>query len=441
MSTVHEAQETSRAVGWATALWRWRAVVAVLLAGLLLCGGATVARFHVWAEVDERHHYAYVQEIAEHGRLPRIEDALPWEAWAINTAHPTRSGLAQAGAIGQSYEAWQPPLYYLAATPVFLAVGDHRDKVFALRAFDLALVLIAAALLWRLARRALPEAPLAAFAGGLGVLLWPGVLARSVTVSNTPLELVLTTGALLALERAWTRRDGRWLALAGVLVGAALLTKLALTFLLPGLVLVAFALCRSAPVWAAAALAAPLALLAPWLMMNVDRYGSLTANAASQRQLAPIMYPDGTRPGLSALSDRLADLPDGVLPLEWTGQLEVPWVRAATLLLFVALLVSCVVAVIQDRSRLTRLTVLAAVAFLVIYSYGQVSQHWDVLLLRHAYPLLPALGVVTAAWLWRRAGDRVALVATIGGTLILAALWMDMAGRFYFIDLGAHLGI
>jgi hypothetical protein len=68
---------------------------------------------------------------AEHGRLPRIVDALPWEAWAINTAHPTRSGLAQAGAVGQSYEAWQPPLYYLAATPVFLAVGDHRHKVFA----------------------------------------------------------------------------------------------------------------------------------------------------------------------------------------------------------------------------------------------------------------------------------------------------------------------
>jgi hypothetical protein len=153
------------------------------------------------------------------------------------------------------------------------------------------------------------------------------------------------------------------------------------------------------------------------------------------------MYPNGPRPGLSALSDRLADLPDGVLPLEWTGQLEIPWVRAATLLLFAALFASCMVAVIQDRSRLTRLTTLAAAAFLVIYSYGQVSQHWDVLLLRHAYPLLPALGVVAAAWLWRRAGDRAALVATAGGTVILAALWMDMAGRFYFIDLGEQLGI
>jgi branched-subunit amino acid transport protein AzlD len=110
-------------------------------------------------------------------------------------------------------------------------------------------------------------------------------------------------------------------------------------------------------------------------------------------------------------------------------------------LLFVALLASRVAAVIQDRSRLARLTALATVAFLVIYSYGQVSQRWDVLLLRHAYPLLPALGVVAAAWLWRRAGDRAALVATTGGTVILAALWMDMAGRFYFVDLGAYLGI
>jgi hypothetical protein len=112
------------------------------------------------------------------------------------------------------------------------------------------------------------RAPLAAVAGGLGVLLWPGVLVRSVTVSNTPLELVLTTGALLGPERAWTRRNGRQLALTGVVVGAALLTKVALTFLLHGLVLVAFALRRCAPVWAAAALAAPVALLAPWLIMN-----------------------------------------------------------------------------------------------------------------------------------------------------------------------------
>jgi hypothetical protein len=146
----------------------------------------------------------------------------------------------------------------------------------------------------------------------------------------------------------------------------ALLTKVALTFLLPGLVLVAFALRRSSPAWATAALAAPAALLSPWLIMNLDRYGSLTANAASQRQLAPVMHPNGARPGPSALSDRLADLPNGVLPLEWTGRLEVPWVWAATLLLFVALLASCVLAVIQDRSRLARLTALAATGGTVV---------------------------------------------------------------------------
>jgi 4-amino-4-deoxy-L-arabinose transferase-like glycosyltransferase len=423
---------------------RWRVLVGVLLVGLLLCGVATVARFHVWAEVDERHHYAYVEEVAEHGRLPRIDDTVSWQAWAIGGPtwpRPKPVAPVQAGAVAESYEAWQPPLYYVIAAPAFLVVGDHRDKVFVLRAFDLVLVLVAAGLLWRLALRALPEAPPVAFAGGVVVLLWPGVLVRAVTVSNTPLELVLTTAVLLALERAWARRDGRWLVAAGLLVGAALLTKVALVFLLPGLMVVAFALRRAAPVAAVGALAAPAAMLAPWLAVNASRYGALTANAASQRQLEPIVYPGGARPGPGALPHRLAELADGVLPLEWKGQLDVPWIRAATVLLFAALLAGGLAAALQDRTPLPRLTILAATAFLAIFAYGQVSERWDVLLLRHAYPLLPALGLTATAWLWRRTGDRIALAAILGGLLLLGALWVDMAGRFYFTDLGARVGI
>jgi hypothetical protein len=422
--------------------WRW--LVAVMVAGLALCGAVTVARFHVWAPVDERAHYAYVQSLAEQGRLPRVEDLVSTQVQAITEnswPRPARTSPAQAGLAGRNYEAFQPPLYYLLAVPAFVAVPDHRDKVFALRAFDLVLVGVAAGLLWLLARRVLPEAPLVAFAGGLGVLLWPGVLVRAVTVSNAPLELVLVTATLAVLERAWSRRDGRWLVAAGVLTGACLLTKLTLLSVLVPLALVAWSLRREAALAALAAVVAPAVVLSPWLASNVVRLGTLTANGAALDQQQPFLYPTGDRPGLADLPGRLWQLSQGVLPQEWTAQLDVAWVRAVTLLLVAALAAGALAAAIQRRSPLGWMALAGVAGYLALATGALSLEHWDVFLLRYAAPLLPALGVSAAAWMWKRAGDRRTLVAATGGVLLTGALWADMAGRFYFTDLGHHLGI
>jgi hypothetical protein len=53
--------------------WRHNPAGALMLLQVLaifVLGAITVARFHIFAEVDERAHLAYVQEIAEHGRIP-----------------------------------------------------------------------------------------------------------------------------------------------------------------------------------------------------------------------------------------------------------------------------------------------------------------------------------------------------------------------------------
>ena len=39
--------------------------MALQLAALVVLGGVTVVRLHVWAPVDERPHYDYVQTVAE----------------------------------------------------------------------------------------------------------------------------------------------------------------------------------------------------------------------------------------------------------------------------------------------------------------------------------------------------------------------------------------
>jgi len=97
------------------------------IAAISLC---TVFRFPVFAAVDERAHIAYVQELAEHGRIPWVgRDHVFWQELAIEAGtFPRPSGLdpARLGLRGSSYEGWQPPLYYALAAPAFAIPGDYR---------------------------------------------------------------------------------------------------------------------------------------------------------------------------------------------------------------------------------------------------------------------------------------------------------------------------
>jgi hypothetical protein len=128
----------------------------VQIAVIVAVGGATVARFHIFAVVDERPHVAYVQAVAEHGRLPWLgRDVVSWQVEAINDnvyPHHSLRDPRRLGLAGQSYEAFQPPLYYLVAAPAFLVPDNSRDKIFALRAFDLLLLIATVAILASLAR-------------------------------------------------------------------------------------------------------------------------------------------------------------------------------------------------------------------------------------------------------------------------------------------------
>ncbi len=58
---------------------------------------------------------------------------------------------------GASYEAWQPPLYYVLASAAFDIPHDYRHKIFAVRAFDLLLLLVAVVILARLAQAVFKE--------------------------------------------------------------------------------------------------------------------------------------------------------------------------------------------------------------------------------------------------------------------------------------------
>ena len=433
-----------------------RALVALQLIALLILAGVTVSRFRVWADIDERPHYDYVQKLAEEQRIPRPTDLVSPEVQAITDRtwpRPSPTDPAAIGQAGRSFEAIQPPLYYVAAAPAFSVVSDHRDKVFAVRIFDALLLALTVLLLWRLARRvtadeggsaSAPDAALAGLSAALLVLLWPGMTVRGVTISNTPLELALATGFLLALWRA--DRDTRTppIVLASVLLGLCLLTKLTLVLLVPLYLLVLLRRSRAgAPPWQWALAAVPPLLLAPWLALNVDRYGSPTVDAVGSPGVAGPLRTAGVLDRIQDMPHWAAKLLDGVLPQEWIGQLDVGWVRVTASVLLLGLAAAGIAALVVGRRDwrvwFLALPALAGLASLVaVYTF---TGSLEIFLLRYIYPALPPLALAAGIVLAGRAPGRVQLAVLSVGTLAVFALWVRLAGFYWFNDIGAKLGI
>jgi 4-amino-4-deoxy-L-arabinose transferase-like glycosyltransferase len=439
-----------------------RALVALQLIALLVLAGVTVSRFRVWADVDERPHYDYVQKLVEEQRIPRPTDLVSPEVQAITDRtwpRPSQTDRASIGQAGRSFEAIQPPLYYFAAAPAFAVVGDHRDKVYALRAFDALLLALTVLLLWGLAR-AVASAPASARGGAatvragpaaltglsaaLLVLLWPGVIVRGVTVGNTPLELALTAGFLLALWRADQGARGRPMVLAAVLLGLCLLTKLTLVMLVPLFLIVLWRRARAgAPKAQWALVAVPPLLLAPWLALNVDRYGSPTVDAVGSPGVAGPVQTSGVIDRIQGMPHWAAHLLDGVLPQEWLVQFDVWWVRLVSDGLVLGLVAVGIAALVAGRREWRAwFLALPAIAGLGLLVAGYTfTSSLEIFLLRYIYPALPPLALGAGVVLAARVPPRVQAAVLGVGTLAVFALWVRLAGFFWFNDIGAKLGI
>lgn len=406
---------------------RW--LVALGLLVLVVAGASTVVRFPVFALVDERAHYAYVQEVAEQQRLPWLGRAyLSLQAEAIDEGvypAPPRTDPRARGLAGISYEAFQPPLYYALAAPVFAAAGsDYERKLTAVRAFGFVALVAAAGLLWGLARsvsRGTEGPALAVYAGALSVLLWPGVVVRTVTVSNAGLELLLGVAATWALWEAHARRSGRWLLAAGLVVGLGLLTRLTFAAFVPVLVLVALG-GGFAPRVAVGALALPALLLAPWVVSNLDRYGSPTASGVVREMQEATLNPTGRDYGVADLPDRHRALLNGVLAEEWWSEfLSTPKRRVRDAVMAALFLMPLALALRRRRELGARwLLGLPLLVGLVLMSAGMLAGNWDFFYPRYLHAALPAFAVLAA---WAVARTRFALGAFGAVIAGLAGLW------------------
>jgi 4-amino-4-deoxy-L-arabinose transferase-like glycosyltransferase len=223
-----------------------RAPLLLLLLAYVLVGSLYAVYTPDWQAPDEPAHYNYVQQLAS-GALPVIEDDDYDEAY--RDAVVSARFAPQYSIAPLTYEDWQPPLYYLLQTPLFMATGG---SLLALRLLSLLLgagVVIAA---YAVGRAVWPEQQWPALLAAAFVAFLPQHVAMLAAVNNDSLAELLI-GALLWL--LLVRNDdghARWW-LVGLLLGLGLLTKATVYIMVPVVGLALLIRYRGRRLWQSAA--------------------------------------------------------------------------------------------------------------------------------------------------------------------------------------------
>jgi hypothetical protein len=180
-----------------------------------------------WQAPDEPAHFNYIRAIGETGALPVLQQGDYDQDYLEQIKAAKFPAAMSIDAI--RYESYQPPLYYIAATPVYLAAraGGIDAQVIALRLFGIALGVLVLLIAFAVVREVFPDDALLALATVGAIATVPMFIAVSASVSNDMAAvLVLALILLLAAKRVkGAVADKRFVVLGGILFGAALLTK------------------------------------------------------------------------------------------------------------------------------------------------------------------------------------------------------------------------
>lgn len=206
---------------------RWPRPLTLILIVYLGLGAQYALLTPAWQVPDEPAHYNVIRQIAATGALPRLEPGDYDQAYMERLTGERFPASLPVERI--QYQDYQPPLYYLLATPVFLATGGSLAAV---RLFSVALG--GAALVFAyLALRALagPHSRLPVIAAGFMAFI-PQHVAMLAGVNNDSLsEVWVALGLYLMLRElgasspgpARTSRFGPYA--LGLVIGLAFLTK------------------------------------------------------------------------------------------------------------------------------------------------------------------------------------------------------------------------
>jgi 4-amino-4-deoxy-L-arabinose transferase-like glycosyltransferase len=212
---------------------------------------------------DEPAHFAYVQQLAESGKLPHLtsgqfsEEQMTAEAdlhtydvrfapgvhtiSSLNQqrnlqAHLSRN-LARLGPGAAGHATSEPPLYYALEVVPYRIGGTSTMlvRLTLMRLMSALMAALSALFAWLFLRELLPGLPWAWTVGGLGVALAPLLGFMSGAVNPDAMLCAISAALFYCLARAFRRGLTRQLAIAvGVVIALGIMTKLNFIGLVPG---------------------------------------------------------------------------------------------------------------------------------------------------------------------------------------------------------------
>jgi dolichyl-phosphate-mannose-protein mannosyltransferase len=237
-----------------------------------------------WQAPDEPAHFNYIRVIADAGTLPILQSGDYDQAYLQKLKDARFPPSLPIDSI--RYESYQPPLYYLAATPIYLLARGSglAAQVLSVRLYSIALGVLLLLVAWNIVREIFPESRFRALATVGAIATVPQYIAISASISNdTAANLLLALILWFAIRRVNDQvTDRRFVILGGILFGAALLTKTT-TYITGAVLLIGAEIARikihepSFTLRAARFLPALFAISAlvfsPWLIRGALTYG------------------------------------------------------------------------------------------------------------------------------------------------------------------------
>lgn len=395
-------------------------LLALIAAVGLVRGLYWVAVTEVFNPIDEGAHYAYVESMARDLRPPVVgRDRLSADAldlvkrvrtsfW-LSAPVPPSPHDERWGAVAESYEGVQGPLYYLLmAAPYRLARPfGALSSLYAVRAASVLLSLLAVPIAYALARELFPRRRDVWVAAPALLVLLQGFNGNLASVTNDALVVPLAGAALLSFCRSARHGlDDLGAVLTGALVGLALATKSNMVALVPliglgaaGVVVVQRVPWRRLARWTGITGATAALTVSPWAAWNLFQYGSLSASEEVDKITGP-MQPDHPF-SLDGLREHLVGSTVGFWDFQLVGHRLDRYMVTVSIAACAVVVAGIVASMVRRRRRDTAVlgwlgssyAVTAATMIAVIYGVfaGRSSTVG-----RHMYPALIAVVVAVA---------------------------------------------
>ncbi|MFQ5594368.1 MAG: hypothetical protein ACE5HA_09485 [Anaerolineae bacterium] len=202
-------------------------LLTLIIAIYVALGIAYAVYTPAWQVPDEPAHYNYIADLVHTGQLPVLEPG-DYPAEYLEEIKAKRFPPSMS-VDNIDYEAWQPPLYYLLAVPLFLATAGlpMATQVIALRLLSVAAGAVLLVVAYRVVQVVFGNDTWLALTTTTLVAFIPMHLAISAGINNDTLaELIIAGILLVSLLRLQGRLSReRYVISGGILYGLGLLTK------------------------------------------------------------------------------------------------------------------------------------------------------------------------------------------------------------------------